>query len=429
MPTFAYKAKDAQGSVVGGRLEAATRRAALQKLAARRIRPLSIAEAAEGDEGASLRADGGSAARRFGLAALLQALRPAGARREAPAKRKHALPFLQALKELLNCGIQPGDALRLLATRLSDPRQKALAAGLWDDLRQGRSLSEGLRARPEVFEESAVNLVEAGEATGHLKRVLERIVADMEERKRVRDQLAAAMAYPLFLMFVCAAVVLLFLFVLLPRIQGLLDSLGSKLPASTRLLIGLSEWTLQYGWLIGLALVGAAVGVASWRKTEKGRVAFDALVLRLPGLGRFLRDSQILQFAQSLSLLLENGITMVQALAMAERSLSNRAMRERFREARGKVVEGASLSGALKSAGYVDPLTLDIFTVGENTGNLVPGLKQMARQYTEAIDKHVKSFLGVLSVGVLLLAFAFVFLIAYGIISSVFQLSSSLSAA
>ena len=278
-----------------------------------------------------------------------------------------------------------------------------------------------------VFDDSIVSLVEAGEATGSLNNVLGRLVTNMEAAKEIRSKLASALAYPAFLLILAFCLVLLFLFVLMPKIQGLLSSLGGNLPWTTKLLIASAEWSVSYGWILLLAAAGAVAALVSWRRTDRGRLAFDELVLRLPGLGAFLRDLQILRLTQVLSLLLENGITMVQSLAMSERSLANRAMREKFSEARSKVTEGSTLSNAFKATGYFDGMALDIFTVGENTGNVVPGLKQLARQYSERVDAATKAFLGVVSIGVLLFVFVFVGLVAFGIISAVFQLSSSLS--
>lgn len=338
------------------------------------------------------------------------------------------MPFLSGIRELLVSGIQSADALRMMSARLTDPRQKQLATTLWDELKQGRSLSESFRKQPKVFRESVVSLVEAGEATGSLTNVLTRLVESMEEQKEIRGKLVAALSYPCFLTTVAIGLVLLFLFVLLPRIEGLLASLGGNLPASTKILIGVSNGMLSYGWIAAIGIALAVAATVSWRNTSKGRHAFDRMLLRLPGFGRVIRDMQVLQFTQTLSLLLENGIIMVQALAMAERSLANVAMRESFAEARVKVTEGVALSTAFKSTGYFDNMALDVFTVGENTGNVVPGLRQMSQQYTEMIDKFVKTFLGIVSTGVLLGVFALVGMIAFGIISAVFQLSSSLSA-
>ena len=419
MPSFTYRAHDAAGTTVSGSIEAASRKAAVQKLSAKRLRPVTIKETGEATEADKRRESDWR--KHFSVGSKSKEVK------EKDLGRAMALPFLRALKELLNCGIQAGDGLRMMSVRLSDPKQKLLATKLWDELRQGRSLSEALHRFPKVFSESVVSLVEAGEATGSLNGVLSRIVTNMEERKEINAKIVSALAYPAFLILIALGLVLLFLFSLLPRIQGLLSSLGGKLPASTRILIAFADFLVNYGWLAALGSVVAVVGIMSWRNTEKGRPKFDALILKIPGLGVFMRDLQVLQLTQTLSLLLENGITMVQSLTMTERSVSNRSMRESFVEARGRVTEGVSLSSAFKGTGYFDDMALDIFTVGENTGDVVPGLKQMGRQYAVSIDKTVRRFLGFISTGVLLGVFGFVGLIAIGIISAVFQLSSSLS--
>ncbi len=417
MPSFTYSAKDVSGESVRGSIDAVNRKMAIQKLAAQKLRPLSVSEASDLNVG------------KGGFAGLGSLFGPRSSKPKVKAlNRSVALPFLTGIRELLNCGIQSADALRMMSTRLSDPRQKLLATSLWDDLRQGRSLSETFKKQPNVFHESVVSLVEAGEATGNLKNVLSRIVESMEEQKAIRSKLVAALSYPCFLILVAIGLVFLFLFSLLPRIEGLLASLGGNLPASTKILIATADGLLNYGWIVAIGIALVVAVLVSWRKSPLGRLKFDVLLLRVPGVGRFVRDTQILQFTQTLSLLLENGIIMVQALAMAERSLSNYAMRNAFSEARTKVVEGVALSTAFKSTGYFENLALDVFTVGENTGDVVPGLRQMSRQYSEMIDKFVKTFLGIVSTGVLLGVFAMVGMIAFGIISAVFQLSSSLSA-
>jgi len=417
MPSFTYSAKDLSGESVRGSIDAANRKVAMQKLTAQKLRPLSVNETNELRVG------------KVGLFGFSSLFRSNSSKPKVKVlNRSVALPFLTGIREMLNCGIQSADALRMMSTRLSDPQQKLLATNLWDELSQGRSLSEAFRKQPKVFHESVVSLVEAGEATGNLKNVLTRIVESMEEQKAIRGKLVAALSYPCFLILVAIGLVFLFLFSLLPRIEGLLASLGGNLPTSTKILIATADGLLNYGWIgaIGIALVVALL--VSWRKSPAGRFKFDALLLRIPGAGRIARDTQILQFTQTLSLLLENGIIMVQALAMAERSLSNYSMRCTFSEARTKVVEGVALSTAFRSTEYFENMALDVFTVGENTGDVVPGLRQMSRQYSEMIDKFVKTLLGFISTGVLLGVFAMVGMIAFGIISAVFQLSSSLSA-
>ena len=425
MPTFIYTARDNGGQVKKGRLEALNRKQAIRLLGGMSLQPVRLTEGG-GSTSAPVSAP------RKGLADLKKFFGERTSSVKANAQkgftRRQMLPFFRALCDLLSCGIQVGDAVRLLARRLTDVRLKALAAATWDQLSQGKSLSGAMAEYRSVFDESSISLVEAGEATGSLDVILKRLVVGLEESAKVRSKVFTALAYPGFIIFVALVVILVFLFFLLPRIQSLLMSLGERLPFSTRLLIGFSEFMISYGILFVIAFVGIGVGLWAWRKTEKGRDSFDQKVLRIPFVGRFLRDADVLRLTQTLGLLLENGITTVSALAMTERTVGNRTIRASFSEARMKIVEGMPISSAFGATGYFPDLVVDIMTVGDNTGNIVPSLREVARYYTDRQNRQINTFMGVISVGVLMLAFAFVAMIAFGIISSVFQLSASLRA-
>jgi hypothetical protein len=171
---------------------------------------------------------------------------------------------------------------------------------------------------------------------------------------------------------------------------------------------------------------GLLVAFWAWRKKPAGRLRSDAWLLKSAGIGRFIASQEILRITQTLSLLLENGITTIPALAMTERTLQNRVLRASFAEARAKIAEGAPISGALQAMGHFPALVIDVLTVGENTGDIVPSLKEIARVYRRQITSDVNVFLNVVSITVLLVAFAFVALIAFGIILAVLQLSASL---
>jgi len=419
MPTFTYTARDAKGDVVRGRLDAGNRKAALRLLSGDGLVPVQLDEGG-GDAKATAGVNGGTAT-------LLAPLTEAGRRpRDITFSRKHALPFLRALSELIGCGIQTGDALKMLARRLSGGPQKALASAIWNDLSQGRSLSAALRARGKVFDEAAVSLIEAGEATGNLAEILRRLVLDLERREEMRGKLLAAMAYPAFIMIVAVVVVLIFLFVLLPKIESLVEGMGGQLPFATRLLIGFSKFLLVGGPIL---VIGGALGTTaiwSWRRTEKGRSETDQRVLGVPGFGPFLRDSDLMRLIQTLALLLENGITTITALALTERTILNVTIRRAFNEARLKIAEGLAIAAALRDTGYFPDLVTDMLLIGENTGNIVPGLKEVSKYYERRQTKQINFFVAALSIGVLMVAFAFVALIAFGIVLAVFSMSSSL---
>ncbi|HEY5552616.1 MAG TPA: type II secretion system F family protein [Opitutaceae bacterium] len=407
MANFNYTARDAKGSEVQGQLEAATRRQALDQLKSMGLAPLRLSEG-----GAAASAPRAAASSQLGL--------------RKPYSSKEALPFLRALGGLVTSGIQVGDGVRMLSRRLTDERLRALAVELWNELSQGRSLSAAMAARPQVFDPASVHLVEAGEATGNLGTVIDRIVEDMEARREVASKLVGAMAYPVFIMGVAVIVILVFLFFLMPRIESLLTALRGQLPLATRLLISLADFLVTWGPVILLAFAAGAVAFWAWRKRPEGRLRSDAWLLKSAGIGRFIASQEILRITQTLSLLLENGITTIPALAMTERTLQNRVLRASFAEARAKIAEGAPISGAFQAMGHFPALVIDVLTVGENTGDIVPSLKEIARVYRRQITKDVNIFLNTVSIAVLLVAFAFVALIAFGIILAVLQLSASL---
>ncbi len=419
MSNFAYIAKDPAGVEKKGSLEADSRKAAIRELARMQLTPVRLDE--------RLTSASGNSASSGDWKQLFSRGQKGSSSGEKSLGRRQMLPFLRSLSELIGCGMQMGDAIRLMGKRLSDVRLRSLANAMWSQLSQGKSLSGGMLEYSSVFDESSISLVEAGEATGNLSDILKRLVVDLEEKKEIKGKILTALAYPVFIVFVAIAVVLVFLFFLLPRIQSLLTSLGEKLPLSTRLLIDFSEFMLSYGIFILGAMVGGVVALWAWRKTDKGRLFLDEKFLKFPLIGAFLRDSNILNLSQTLSLLLENGITTITALAMTERTINNLTIRKSFNEARAKIAEGASISGAFMATGYFVDIVIDIVTVGENTGNVVPSLKEVARYYGKKQNQQIKAFTGLISIGVLLIAFVFVGLIAFGIISSVFQLSSSLT--
>jgi type II secretory pathway component PulF len=278
---------------------------------------------------------------------------------------------------------------------------------------------------PAVFDAATINLIQAGEATGSLNDTLERLIIHLNEQRELRRQLLTALAYPVFMMFVASCVILFFLFFLLPRLQTLLTSLGGELPLSTKLLVGLAQFALHYGPFVAVGLIFGGVAFWRWRQSEAGRAATDAWLLRLPLVGPFIVAQTVLSFSQTLAVLLANGITAADALRMTERQIANRVHRRAFDEATGRVLEGESLSLALTRTNCFPDLVLDRLAVGENTGNVVPSLRDVARSYQKIVTGQLNLFTKVIASGVLLLVFVLVGFIAFAIVAAVFKVSGS----
>jgi general secretion pathway protein F len=416
MPRFAYSARDRSGQSVSATLEAPGRREAIRILGARGLQVSSISEAGGG-------AKAGAASAGTKKAAPLAFLK-AGSEKPTRADR---LAFLEALSDLMSSGMSAGESVRLLSQRIKEPRMKVLCGGLWERLSEGGTLSRAMGEFPVVFDAATVNLIQAGEATGSLNDTVARIITHLVEEREMKRKLVSAMTYPAILMLVAGGVITFFMVFLLPRMQTLLKSLGGKLPPSTQLLVNMSDFTKAYGIFVVIALGIVLVMFWQWRNTEPGRLATDGWLLKLPLVGPFVMSQTILSFSQTLAVLLENGITAIEALRMTERQIGNRVHRAAFNTATARVMEGESLSQALLRTKCFPDLVLDRLSVGENTGNVVPSLKDIAKAFQKDITHRLEMFTNVITTGVLLVVFVFVGFIAFAIVSAVFTLSSSFS--
>lgn len=426
MPRFAYTARDRSGQSVSDELEAPSRKDALRRLQARGLQPLRLDEKA----GANARNRPAKPISTAGSDPTRP--RPSAAdalRRAQPTRltRRHRLPFLQALQDLTSSGLSAGEAVRLLATRLKDPALKSLSQQLWERLSEGANLSRAMQDFPAVFDESTLNLLQAGESTGSLNDTLARLIDHLSEQRDMQRQLLNALAYPVFMTVVAVGVILFFLFFLLPRLQTLLDSLGGSLPWTTQLLVNTSDFLLNYGVVVLAGVIFLGVSFWRWRASAAGRLATDRIGLRLPLLGTFLQSQTVLAFSQTLSVLLENGITTAEALRMTEKQIHNRVHRAAFDEATARILEGESLSVAIGRTGCFPDLVLDQLAVGENTGNVVPSLKKIALAYRRSLSAQLNAFTRVIASGVLLGVFVFVGFIAYAMVTAIFSLSGSFS--
>ena len=405
MSVYNYTARDAKGASTEGTVDAQTRREALRKLQARGLKPSKIEEA-----GAAVRAK--------------EASKEGGpADKDLEPTEAECLPFLESMADLVRSGMSAGEALRLLALRLQKSRLRALCAGIWAKLGEGQSLSVAMGAYPKVFDGQTLNLISAGEATGNIRDVLERLIAHFTEQKEFRRKLVSAMAYPLFI--IAIGVVIFFVLFLLPRLQTLLNSLGGKLPLSTKLLMNFASFFVVAGPIFVVIAILTAIGIVRWRKTEEGKIASDALLLKVPIAGSFVMRVSVLNFCHTLAVLLENGITTAEALRLAEKTAPNRALRQQLREATDRVLEGDSLSKALARTGYFPRLLLDRVAVAEQTGNLAPGLRDISRSYRADLDRWLGTISQTISASVLVAAFSFVAFIAFAIVAAVFEVSSS----
>lgn len=427
MPEFDYKARQKDGQISTGTIEAPDRRQAMLRLQEQSLSPITLKQQAAKKPSALQ-----------GLLSALSALKtkqsssssdndtPA-AKGKSPKRERLGLNFLKRLMELHGSGLPIGDSIRILSQRLSDPEQKQLANGLWRDLSEGHTLASALARQPKYYSGSITYVIEAGEATGSLAPILRKVIDYLEEKQAIRQKVVTSMAYPAFICFVAFIVVVIFLLVLLPEIQSMLEKLGGEMTFSARMLIDGSDYLLKFGPFILIAGFIASLALRQWRSNPKGLHATDRFALKIPLLGKIFYYSDLFQCGNLISTLLESGINTTETLRLTERTIKNTDLRERFKTARNQVNEGLSVAQAFKRNEFMPDLAIDILSVGENTGNLSHSMDEITKGFRAELSARLSALTNIVATGALLFAFCLVALIAVGIVTSVFQVSKTLS--
>jgi len=425
MAVFNYKARDDQGRIVSGSIEAAERRLAMQRLQAQGLTPLTLKEGLSSTLSALARLS--ERARAFRSPRSNKGATEANVRSRGAKREGVGLTVLKRLMELHSSGLPVGDSIRILSQRLSDKEQRGIVQTLWRDLSEGSTLASAMSRQPRYFPGSISYVIEAGEATGNLAPILRKVIDYLEEKEAIRKKMIASMIYPAFICTVAIGVVVLFMTVLLPQIQGMLDRLGGEMTWSARILIDGSSLIAKLGpfALIGLILVG--LGFQQWRRSESGLRRSEAWLLKIPLIGKIFFYGDLFQVGNLISTLLESGINTTETLRLTERTVKNTELRERFNTARGQVNEGLSIAQAFQRNHFMPDLAVDILTVGENTGNLAHSMNEITKGFRNELTDRLTRLTALVSTGALICAFVLVALIAVGIVTSVFQVSRTLS--
>ena len=422
MPEFNYLGVNSKGKTLSGNVVADSLKEARQNLRSNGLTPLKLELSDSDSLVQSTRTAGKKVSRKEVESSRIKGFVKGGSKGE-----KVGLEFLKRLVELHGSGMPVADAVKLLNQRLSDPVQKEIAGFLWRELAEGRTLSRAMRQLPQFFSESSTFVIEAGEATGNVSPILRKIISYLEEKREIRSKVLSSMSYPIFVCLMAFGVVLFFLFFLLEKIESMLDSLGGELNLMSKILINGSEMLLTIGPFILVAAILFLGGVLQWSKTEKGGVSLDRSMLRLPLFGKIFFMSELFQLSNLLSALIWSGIGLTENLRLCERTIKNRYMRSQFRAARALVNEGKSLPDALRRFKFMPLMQLDIIEVGEKTGNLGNSVEDACKAFREDLTKRIKAMTTLVSGAALGFAFSLVALVAISIVTSIFQVSKTMT--
>ncbi len=404
MPAYKFEALTADGKSKKGLLEADNPKAARAQLRAQQLVPLDV-KAVVGDERVAANASRLFTRPVFGHVDLTV--------------------WTRQLAGLVGSGLPLERALTVLSDEAEDQRQRELVANLKAEVNAGSSFARALAYHPREFDDVYRAVVAAGEQSGALGGVLERLSDDLEARQALKAKLIGATLYPAIVSVIAIVIVIFLVTYVVPQVASAFTSSKRALPLLTVAMLGLSAFVRQWGWLMLLLLVGGGVGLSTaLRRSEAFRERFDAGWLTLPLAGRLSRGYNAARFAGTLAMLAGAGVPILKALQAAAETLSNRAMRADAMEALTQVREGAPLASALGAKKRFPGLLSMFARLGEQTGTLPQMLQRAANQLSAEVQRRAIAMATILEPLLIVAMGCVVMLIVLSVMLPIIQLTT-----
>ncbi|MFZ9085455.1 MAG: type II secretion system inner membrane protein GspF [Steroidobacteraceae bacterium] len=400
MPAWEYTALDASGKERSGVLEGDSARQVRSLLREQGLLPVSVEEVADEKP----RSMGGIS---FGgrISAMDLAL------------------LTRQLATLVRSGLPLEEALLAVSQQSERARTRNVLTGVRSRVVEGRTLAEGLAAFPAIFPEIYRATVSAGEQSGHLDQVLERLADYTENRQVLQQRIRNAMVYPILLTVVCLGIVALLLGYVVPEVVRVFDAGERELPILTQILIGLSDFIRDWWWLIALVAVAVAYAARASLRNEDTRRRFDRIKLRLPLIGRVTRGNNAARFSRTFAILTASAVPVLDALRISGEVVTNLPMREAINEAAVRVREGAAIARSIAVSRLFPPMLVHLISSGESSGALDSMLERAADNQERELDGLVNTAVGILGPVMILLMGGFVFVIVLALLLPIFELN------
>ncbi|MBX3181007.1 MAG: type II secretion system inner membrane protein GspF [Polyangiaceae bacterium] len=300
------------------------------------------------------------------------------------------------LATLVRAGVPLVESIGALSEQVENEQLVMILTAVRENLNEGTSFAKSLSVHAKVFPPLYINMVEAGEASGTLEAVLERLADFMESQARLKGKVAGALAYPILMALVGTLLVGFLMVAVVPKVTAIFDSLGQQLPWYTELLIFVSSIVGGYWWLIlGLGFAGTYL-FRRWKKTEKGKLKWDKFLLRVPLFGRLNLLVAVARFSRTLSTLLASGVPLLTAMSIVRSVLENALLEQVVTTAIGSIREGESISVPLKKSGEFPPMVTHMISVGERSGQLEQMLENVSRAYEADVEVRVQALTSLL---------------------------------
>ncbi len=400
MPTFQYRAVDAGGVAQAGILDASNEQDAVKQLRDRALLPVRV--------------EPGFAAAGAKKKALFQSKKVSG---------DQLLELTRDMANLLKAGLSLDRTLEILIGLADTPAVGLMLQGIRDEVRGGATLSQSLERRPQVFTKLYANMVRAGEASGNLGGVLERVTDFQERSKELRQTVVSAMVYPAIVLSIAFIAIIVIMLYVLPQFEAMFKDNKKALPLVTQLVFDASQWLRGYWWMIPLIVIPVVLLLRSHFRSPRGRVRWDARKLSMPLFGVLNKKIEVARLARTLATLLNSGVSLLPALGIVKETISNSVLAASLDSVTSKLREGRGLGTPLMESGLYPKLAVHMVKVGEETGQLPAMLQKVAEIYERDVQVSVKRLMTFLEPLMLL----FLAIVIGGIIASVLMGLMSIS--
>ena len=329
--------------------------------------------------------------------------------------------FTRQLSDLVDSGLPLVRALTVLTKQSQNEKLSAVVSSLRDDVQGGNSLAEAMGKHPKLFSRLFVNMVKAGEASGALEEVLDRLASFAEKDQELRGRIRTALAYPCLMAFVGLGTCFFLLTVVIPKFVVLFEDIGKTLPLLTRILVSMSDFLGTFWWMIATVIILAIVILRRLFVSEGGKSALDGLKLRLPLLGRVISQIILARFARVLGTLLSNGVAILDSLSIVREIVDNKVVEKDIEDIERRVGEGEGLAQPMSVKRFFPPSLVDTIRVGEEGGFLEKSLLRAATSYEREVENSLRVLTSLLEPAMILVMGIMVGFLVMGMILPLFQ--------
>ena len=421
MPRFQYEAITNTGVSVSNTEEANSRAELITRLKVRGYWPTLI-EQSELAPGDSVNGATGEALSEgttgFSLQPILSQFTLRGI------KSREVEFFTYQMATLVNAHIPLVRSLEITLNQVKNPRLRSIIEQIKYDVEHGSTLADALAQHPKQFADLYTSMIRAGEASGGLGEVLQRLAEFAERQRNLTNEVVSALFYPIILMGMSVSAVALLMVLVVPKFTAMFDAMGGELPGATQILIGVADFTSSYWWAVSGGIVIATILGRQFAQTDSGEVFFDRIKLRLPIFGQVFSTFAIVRFTRTMATLLENGVVLLPALSVAKDTVGNRVYKDTIAKAEAQIEAGSTLAYELEQDGSFPDLVIHMVTIGEESGAPEQMLTKLSEYYDAEVRKTLERITGSLGPLVILVMGLIIGFIAVAMMLPIFDASS-----